>query len=125
MFGRAGSRTASTLSTAIGDSKDEYWDTTLLLRALHGTATALQRNRVRESPLLHSQRGSQGTHVLDASSSADLSSRSTGIDMESNTCKSHVLCQPAATGIPQPGIHVDRGKQLHLHCLADGSIESV
>ena len=38
MFGRAGSSTASTLSTAIGDSSDEYCDTTLLLNDLRGSA---------------------------------------------------------------------------------------
>lgn len=40
MCGCAGSRTFSTLSTAMGDSSEEYWDTTLLLRDLRGGAPA-------------------------------------------------------------------------------------
>ena len=93
MLGRAGSRTASTLSTAIGDSNDEYWDTTLLLRALHGTEAFSPPGSLCTwllLLLLNGQQILQGTYVLEASSSADLSSKSIGIDMESNTCGQQV-----------------------------------
>ena len=39
--GRSGSSTFSTLSTAMGDSRLEYWDTTLLLRDLQGRQQGL------------------------------------------------------------------------------------
>ena len=42
VFGRAGSSTASTLSTAIGESSEEYCDTTLLLSDLRSTSGLTQ-----------------------------------------------------------------------------------
>ena len=48
--GRAGSRTLRTLSTAIGDSSDEYCDTTLLLSDLQNP-THVQRSKTAFSTL--------------------------------------------------------------------------
>ena len=48
--GRAGSSTLRTLSTAMGESRDEYWLTTLLL-------SDLRRKRSQRNPSAHRSEG--------------------------------------------------------------------
>ena len=110
--GCAGSRTFRTLSTAMGDSSEEYCDTTLLLRDLHSTA---QHSAVQCSAggqprqkngghtvdaivgfditiatvhrdILSATIHHNGAHVLEACSSASRSSRLTGMEMLFNIC---------------------------------------
>ena len=97
MFGRAGSSTASTLSTAIGDSSDEYCDTTLLLNDLRHDRPSASCVVSAQPPALRSvgtpspgteRQGAAEAYVLEASSREALSSSLTGIEIESSTYKS-------------------------------------
>lgn len=153
MFGRAGSMTFSTESTAMGERRDEYWDTTLLLRDLqtegqqcircrrtHDVCMAnvcMHTHSPPQAACTHMHRpqthtrlctlhaalpahmqapcplGLMATHVVAARRSCSLSSRLTGIAMDSRICKTRV-CGQFPPRSPRASIALDAPRRLFV-----------
>lgn len=153
--GLLGSKTLSTLSTAIGESRFEYWDTTLLLSELQRKQTvttcsqskcytnggsfarapltyqALSRHIVEYAHIAHTassrREAAEESYVVAALIKASLSSKSTGEDISCKTCRKQEACEKCCAVLVRLGkaLEVNTSWELYLDSFLCSFGESI